>query len=80
MAWYQYGNYFIQATGVEFNNDYDPGSKAPYPGIYRCMGCNREVAVSLGHTLPPQSHHTHTIPAQGMVRWRLIIYADPNPK
>ena len=79
MAWYQYGNYFKQATGVEFNKDYDPGAKAPYPGIYRCMGCNTEVAISSGHTLPPQSHHTHAAPQQGTIRWRLIIYANPNP-
>ena len=80
MARYQYGNYFKQTTGVEFNQDYYPGVKAPYPGIYRCLGCNREVAVAVGQTLPPQGHHTHAAPPQGAVRWRLIIYADPNPK
>jgi hypothetical protein len=43
------------------------------------MGCGREIGIAQGHTLPPQNQHEHT-PAQGAIRWRLIVYADHNAK
>ena len=81
MAWYKYGNYLTQYTesGNAYDIDHEPGTSAPFAGIYRCMGCHREIGIALGHTLPPQGHHQHA-PAQGRIRWRLIVYADHNPK
>jgi hypothetical protein len=43
------------------------------------MGCHREIGIAEGHTLPPQDSHSHT-QAQGRIRWRLIVWADHNPK
>lgn len=79
MASYKYGTYLAQSTHEAFDQDHGPGSAAPYAGIYRCMGCHREIGIAASHILPPQSHHTHTT-AQGSIRWRLIVYADHNSK
>jgi DNA-directed RNA polymerase subunit RPC12/RpoP len=51
----------------------------PHSGIYRCMGCGREVVAEESRKLPPQNHHEHSS-AQGKIRWRMIVYADHKPK
>ncbi|WP_271567216.1 hypothetical protein [Bradyrhizobium sp. CCBAU 11386] len=79
MATYKYGIYLQQFTSDAFDQDHGPGAPAPFAGVYRCMGCHREIGIASGHVLPPQGHHTH-LPAQGSIRWRLIVYADHNPK
>ncbi|MGY2848555.1 hypothetical protein ACVIWU_001567 [Bradyrhizobium sp. USDA 4509] len=79
MAIYKYGNYLQESNDDAFDKDHGPGAAAPHAGIYRCMGCHREIGIAAGHVLPPQAHHTHTA-AQGSIRWRLIVYADHNPK
>lgn len=79
MASYKNGNYLVQNNDGAFDLDHSPGAAAPYAGVYRCMGCHREIGTAHNHTLPPQSHHAHTA-AQGHIRWRLIVYADHNPK
>jgi hypothetical protein len=48
-------------------------------GIYRCMGCGREVASNESEPLPPQNHHQHN-QNQGSIRWKLIVYADHREK
>jgi hypothetical protein len=79
VATYKHGQYLQQNQHDIFDTDYSPGNAAPFAGIYRCMGCGREVGIAHGHVLPPQNHHEHT-PQQGAIRWRLIAYADHNPK
>jgi len=79
MASYQESRWVVQTRDSAFDQDHLPGYAAPWAGIYRCMGCHREIGIASGHVLPPQSHHTHT-PQQGHIRWRLIVYADHNPK
>ena len=79
MATYKYPVYLQQNDSTAFDMDNGPGVAAPHAGIYRCMGCGREIGIAHGHILPPQTHHQHT-PAQGHIRWRLIVYADHNPK
>ncbi len=79
MALYKNGTYLTQSQDGVFDQDYGPGQAAPRSGIYRCMGCGREAACNQGQPLPPQNHHQHS-PTQGSIRWRLIVYADHNPK
>jgi hypothetical protein len=79
MAVYKNANYLRQDDDKAFDHDYNPGVSAPLAGVYRCMGCHREIGIAQGHTLPPQEHHQHTA-AQGHIRWRLIVWADHNPK
>lgn len=79
MAVYKYAKYLEDSDDSEFDANHEPGNEAPVAGIYRCMGCHREIAIAEGHTLPPQDHHQHTS-QQGTIRWRLVIWADHDPK
>jgi hypothetical protein len=79
MAAYKYAALLrLNLTNV-FDRLYPPGTRVPYSGIYRCRGCGREVASNESEPLPPQNHHQHTI-RQGLIRWRLVVYADHRPK
>jgi hypothetical protein len=79
MAVYKNPDYVRQNNDQAFDPDHKPGAEAPFAGIYRCMGCHKEIGIAQGHTLPPQDHHTHT-QQQGAIRWRLAVWADHNPK
>lgn len=79
MALYQEENFVKKTEDGEFDKIYDPGTEAPFAGIYRCVGCGREIGIAQGHKLPPQNHHEHA-PAQGKIRWQLIVYADHKAK
>ncbi|WP_136615633.1 hypothetical protein [Bradyrhizobium sacchari] len=79
MAVYKNPNYLQPSTSDAFDHDQGPRTAASLAGIYRCMGCHREIGIAAGHALPPHGHHTHTS-AQGSIRWRLVVYADHNPK
>ena len=52
-------------------------SKWGHPGA--AAATNEEIGFAGDTTLPRQDHHTHT-PLQGAIRWRLIVWADHNPK
>ena len=79
MALYKYSQYLGQNNDAVFDGENTPGTAAPRSGIYRCTGCGREEASNQGQPLPPQNHHQHS-PAQGAIRWKLIVYADHKPK
>jgi hypothetical protein len=78
MAWYKEPKFLKQVAGNEFDQDHSPGSPSPFAGIYRCMGCGREIAIAFQHVLPPQNHHAHAA-NQGAIRWRLIAFANHEP-
>jgi len=79
MALYKYDTYLEKNDAAVFDEIRKPGEDAPLSGIYRCMGCQKEVASNEHQPLPPQNDHQHT-PAQGSIRWKLIVYADHRPK
>jgi len=79
MAIYNHSSYLTQIDDKAFTVDHSPGQEPPYSGIYRCMGCGREIVAEESRTFPPQNHHQHTS-AQGSIRWRLIVYADHKAK
>lgn len=79
MATYKYQAFLQPNDHIAFDQENAPGTAAPFSGIYRCSGCGREVASNQGQPLPPQNHHQHQ-PGQGAIRWRLIVFADHNPK
>jgi hypothetical protein len=79
MALYRYIAFLQTSTEAVYDTIFNPGQAAPVSGIYRCMGCGREVASNQNQPLPPQNHHQHTT-EQGAIRWRLIVYADHRPK
>jgi len=54
---------------VAFAPTYQPGTLAPFSGIYRCVACGYEAVSTRGHPLPPQHfNHQHLLP----IRWRLV--------
>ncbi|KAF1720998.1 protein L [Pseudoxanthomonas mexicana] len=73
MALYKHGNYLTQSQDAAFDAVHGPGTAAPHPGIYRCTSCGDEIAIAGGHTLPPQNHRQHN-PANGQIRWQLLVY------
>jgi hypothetical protein len=79
MALYKYQQYLEKSESESFDKIYSPGSAVPLSGIYRCQGCDREIASNEGDPFPPQNHHQHST-SQGDIRWRLAVYADHKPK
>ena len=79
MASYKYSTYVGADLSEAFDAEHGPGTPTPFSGIYRCMGCGREDVSTHLHPLPPQNHHQHSV-AQGKIRWRLVVWADHNPK
>ena len=75
MAKYLYRQFVEQTDHDLFDRNHRPIEFAPRSGIYRCMGCGREVAVAEGGALPGYGHHGHGAD-EGTPRWRLIVYAD----
>jgi hypothetical protein len=79
MAIYKHANYFTKSNELTFDNQHLPGSPTPFSGVYRCLGCGREIVSEEHKPFPPQNHHQHTA-NQGPIRWRLIVFADHRPK
>lgn len=79
MALYKYGQYITKSEDASFDAIHKPGQAPPHSGIYRCLGCGREVVAEQNRQLPPQNHHQHTT-EQGDVRWQMIVYADHREK
>jgi hypothetical protein len=78
MAKFLYRQFVEQTDHDLFDRNHRPIEFAPRSGIYRCMGCGREVAVPEGGALPGYGHHAHGA-EEGPPRWRLIVYADHRP-
>jgi len=79
MALYKDQRFLTTSTDAAFDKDYSPGQTPPHSGIYRCMGCGREIVAEQSRLFPPQNHHEHAA-NQGSIRWRMIVYADHKPK
>jgi hypothetical protein len=60
MALYKFSNYLIKSDDNSFDMEYKPGAAPPHSGIYRCLGCGREVVAEESRQLPPQNHHEHS--------------------
>jgi hypothetical protein len=78
MALYKDPNILQQWDNESFDELHEPGAIVPWSGIYRCQGCGHEVVHTIERPLPPQDHHQHK-PAQGAIRWRLIVTDSPIP-
>ena len=77
LALYKYSNYLAPSKNTAFDQVLAAGLHIPSGGIYRCVGCGNEIAVEANNVLPNRQHHPHT-PAQGEVRWQLIIATQTN--
>jgi len=72
MARFKYPNYLTQTKHASFDLPLQPAAFVPCAGIYRCTGCGTEVALEGVGVFPDSSHHRHT-PAQGPMRWQLVV-------
>ena len=72
VAQYKYAHFLKTNSNDVFDALHEPGSSAPFAGIYRCASCGKEVVSVQGSPLPPQNHHQHQ-PSQGVIRWQLIV-------
>jgi hypothetical protein len=79
MAWYKHAADLQRSDSAEYDKEHKPGDAAPHSGIYRCLGCRKEVASNQYEPLPSQNKHQHTA-QQGAIRWRMVVFADHNPK
>ncbi|MCO6050854.1 hypothetical protein NGM99_13805 [Mesorhizobium sp. RP14(2022)] len=76
VALYMDGNLVKEAKPHEaFKKEWKPGQTPDYAGIYRCAGCGDEIASNKGVQLPSQNHRQHS-PAQGSIRWKLLVIAQ----
>ena len=71
MATYEYQQFLEHLPNDAFRSIHNPGSQAPYGGIYRCEACGHEIAIATHHHLPPQNHGQH--PSGQPIHWRLIV-------
>jgi len=75
MALYKNPKYVNSDNSDAFDKIHEPGSKPPFSGIYKCMGCGHEIVAEEAREFPPQNHRQHT-PQQGKIRWKLIVFAE----
>lgn len=74
MSWYIKSSVLIESDGGDdfWKKEYGPGDTVPVSGIYRCLGCKREVTSNDADRFPPQNHHQHTT-SQGSIKWKLNV-------
>lgn len=72
MALYKHKAFVEPSDDPAFDKLVAPNTDAPWPGIYRCHACGHEIAIALGHNLPPQNHHQHAV-GIGPIQWRLVV-------
>ena len=81
MSWYIDSSVLIKSdgSGAHWTTTYNPGDKVSVSGIYRCLGCKREVTSNENDPFPPQNHHQHA-PEQGKIRWKLNVRTNTEGK
>ncbi len=65
----------VDSKESHWTSTYSPGNEVPVSGIYRCIGCKKEITSNKGDPFPPQNHHQHTA-SQGAVEWKLNIQTN----
>lgn len=78
MSWYIDTSVIGKGDGSQahWTTVHKPGSNVPVSGIYRCLGCKREVASNANDPFPSQNHHQHDPGQDGSIRWKLNVRAD----
>ncbi len=79
MSWYSNESVLVKVnpTNAWWKTIYNPGADVPVSGIYRCLGCKREITSNAGDPFPPQNHHQHER-SQGEIRWKLNVRTNTN--
>ena len=72
MAVYKNIDFLRHSTHLAFDTVAASGTVSPFTGIFRCLGCGREIAAATGTILPGEDHHMHRV-EQGSVVWQLVV-------
>lgn len=74
MPWYVDNSKLVKSDGdkIWWKSTYGPNDDVPVSGIYRCLGCNKEITCNAPDHFPPQNRHQHEA-TQGAVRWKLEV-------
>lgn len=77
MSWHVRDSILILSDGEKewWKRVYGPADTVPVSGIYRCIGCKKEVTSNADDPFPPQNHHQHTR-EQGEIRWKLNVRSN----
>ncbi len=75
MAYYKIRTFLAPTEDPVFDQTIPGGGAAPATGIFRCIGCTKEVIAFKGAILPIDGEHLHSA-SQGLVRWRLVVAPD----
>ncbi|PZQ36299.1 MAG: protein L [Pseudomonas putida] len=77
MSWYTNNSALTRADHPSdtWNQTFGPGQIVPASGIYRCVGCRKEITSNHGDPFPPQNHHQHSA-QQGAVRWKMNVWTN----
>lgn len=77
MAWFVKGTSVHELSDATdaFKTLHSPGQPVPNSGIYKCVGCKREITSNHGDPFPPQNNHQHTA-AQGPILWKLLVMTN----
>lgn len=73
MAYYQNANSLIQLSDPRFDKTFRADETVDFAGIYKCVGCNREIAVD--YRFPSEEQHPHS-ESEGEVLWKLIVWVQ----
>lgn len=74
MALFAHHVHLEHFQSTAFAKVHGPGDPTPYAGIYKCEACGHEIVSAVSNPLPGQTHPKH--PADGVIAWRLIVYAQ----
>lgn len=74
MSWYTKSSVLVESSGDGdwWKKTYEPGEVVSVSGIYRCVGCKKQVTSNKNDPFPPQNHHQHSS-GQGAIRWKLNV-------
>ena len=77
MAWYVKGTRLVELITFtdRFKPIYEPGDTVQHAGIYKCLGCNREVVAKPLGRFPNAGDHEHSAD-QGPFGWKLLVLAN----
>lgn len=75
MAYYKIRTFLAPTEDPVFDQTIPGGGVAPATGIYRCIGCTKEIVALKDAVLPFDGDHPHSS-SQGLIRWRLVVAPD----
>ncbi|MET0311796.1 MAG: hypothetical protein ABW051_07070 [Burkholderiaceae bacterium] len=76
MALFKKGTNVRAGSGDAFERTLNVLDAAPWTGIYACVACGDEAAVSKDAPMPGAEGHAPHGEEWGEIRWRLLVFAS----